>query len=443
MENKKNNWKLMTKLKKIALGLYTACAVSSLQCMDLKEASGFQDVPTLNEQLIKYILKHANRYSGAEIARLPKEVSTSLLHTFATNIWGAIMIKQFIVSQNPRDTVEALWLTSCMKDIKHNNKIIVAHRNHTLSIWDMEGNQLGACVGHRETVSSVCVTQDGIIISGAWDGTICLWDMEGTCIGECTGHTGPVMSVCVSCDNNIISGSLDKTVRIWNMNGNLLKTLRGHKAGVLSVSLSQDNKIVSGSEDKTVRIWSNDGAMIAKCKGHLSRVLAVCMTNDNKIVSSSEDGQVLLWNIEGNRIGICKGFLHRRGFGQAPEWVSHCGKVFAIAVTKGNKIITGSQDDGIKIWDPDGNHVAAIQRGHTDIVKAVAALQDTKFVSGSFDGTICIWDMDLNCLDNIDQLQVCVAWHFLKDLTYKLTYKKMDLEACWNQFKAIVNPMMF
>ena len=42
----------------------------------------------------------------------------------------------------------------------------------------MQGNQLAVCRGHEDWVNSVCVTNDGKIVSGSNDKTVRVWDIS-------------------------------------------------------------------------------------------------------------------------------------------------------------------------------------------------------------------------------------------------------------------------
>ncbi len=115
--------------------------------------------------------------------------------------------------------------------------------------------KLAVCRGHEGWVISVCVTQDGKIVSGSYDGTVRVWDMECNELALCRGHESAVESVCVTQDGKIVSNSWDTTVRVWDTQGNELAVCRGHESAVESVYVTRDGKIVSGSDDKTIRIW--------------------------------------------------------------------------------------------------------------------------------------------------------------------------------------------
>ena len=115
----------------------------------------------------------------------------------------------------------------------------------------------------------------------------------------CRGHEAPVYSVCITNDGQIVSGSQDKTVRIWDMQGSQLAVCRGHQDWVSSVCVTNDGKIVSSSRDETVRVWDTEGNQLAECRGHEAPVYSVCITKDGKIVSGSSDRTVRVWDMKG------------------------------------------------------------------------------------------------------------------------------------------------
>jgi WD40 repeat protein len=58
----------------------------------------------------------------------------------------------------------------------------------------------------------------------------------------------------------------------------------------------------------------------------------------------------------------------------------------------GTKIISGSEDNTIKIWDANTGECLKTLEGHSGWVRSVAFSPDgTKIISGSFDDTIKIW----------------------------------------------------
>ncbi|MFM5946390.1 MAG: WD40 repeat domain-containing protein, partial [Dolichospermum sp.] len=73
----------------------------------------------------------------------------------------------------------------------------------------------------------------------------------------------------------------------------------------------------------------------------------------------------------------------------------HSYLVRAIALTPdGKTVISGSNDETIKIWDLETGEEKLTFKGHSSWVTAIAVTPDGKTViSGSWDNTIKIWDL--------------------------------------------------
>ena len=61
----------------------------------------------------------------------------------------------------------------------------------------------------------------------------------------------------------------------------------------------------------------------------------------------------------------------------------------------GKRIVSGSEDKTVKVWDADKGTETLTLKGHTDAVNSVAFSADGKrIVSGSEDKTVKVWDAD-------------------------------------------------
>lgn len=117
-------------------------------------------------------------------------------------------------------------------------------------------------------------------------------------------------------------------------------------------------------------------------EGHESDVNCIAITTDGKrIVSGSKDNTIRVWDLEtGDQIRVL---------------VGHEDEVKAVTITQdGRFIISGSWDKTIRIWDLEsGTQLGEPLEGHEDAVNAVAITRDgTRIISGSWDHTIRIWD---------------------------------------------------
>ena len=81
------------------------------------------------------------------------------------------------------------------------------------------------------------------------------------------------------------------------------------------------------------------------------------------------------------------------------------------------KIISGSQDKAVCIWDVLGGLLEDTLEGHTDGVYSVAYTPDgTKIISGSKDNTFGIWDAHSSLLEGVIATLLLLAVHLNSQL---------------------------
>ncbi|QDT98029.1 WD40 domain-containing protein [Gimesia aquarii] len=116
-------------------------------------------------------------------------------------------------------------------------------------------------------------------------------------------------------------------------------------------------------------------------QGHLSKVISVAFSPDGtRIVSGSWDNTVKIWDAtQGQEIRTLKG---------------HKGRVNSATFSPdGTRIVSGSNDNTVKIWDAAQGQEIRTLKGHTSGVTRVAFSPDgARIVSSSFDHTVKIWD---------------------------------------------------
>ncbi|KAK5125293.1 hypothetical protein LTR08_005365 [Meristemomyces frigidus] len=249
--------------------------------------------------------------------------------------------------------------------------------------------------GHKECVYTIQHTA-AHLVSGSRDRTIRRWDLD-TCrlIGEpLRGHDMSVL--CLQFDERpdhdiIVSGGSDAYVIIWRFStGQILKKItRAHSESVLNLRFD-DRYIVTCSKDTTIKIWSRaalakdsplipshqlanldnpahylntaetliqEYTLLATLVGHKAAVNAVII-HANTIVSASGDRTIIAWDIDQGR--------------STRQYVGHT-KGIACVQFDGRRIVSGSSDNSVRIFDSATAAEIACLSGHENLVRTVQA----------------------------------------------------------------------
>ena len=268
-------------------------------------------------------------------------------------------------------------------DLQSNEAISVSRALGSVLYGIREFNRFS---GHTNAVSSLSFSADGqLLASASWDHTIRLWQADGQLLRTLEGHGAPIHSVVFSPDGTrLASASEDYTIRLWNAaDGTLLQTLTGHSQLARAVAFSPDGQtLVSGSDDGSMKFWNLDGSLRGTVTAHDgSPVLALAFSPDGKqLVSGGGDGTVRTWTPDGESLQVLTG---------------HEKAVHSVAFhPAGNLIASGSEDQSVRLWLANGQLIEEL-RGHRTVVDAVAFSPDGKrLASASHDRTLKLWELD-------------------------------------------------
>ncbi len=256
-------------------------------------------------------------------------------------------------------------------------------------LWNYRtGELLKVLSGHTSWISAIAFSTDNLLASGSEDRTVRLWH-NNLCQRQLQGYSNGIWSVAFNPTGNLLaSGSQDRLVRIWSAKtGELLGSLAGHTSWIWSVAFSPTQPtLASSSEDRTIRIWDiHTQQQRHVLTGHEDAVLSLLYTPQGTLWSGSLDGSLKQWTAE----GICLQTLDRERGG-------HRGGVWAIALNlDGNLLLSGSQDQTLKLWDAVSGRLIDTLSGHQSWIRAVAISPDCQtLLSGSADGMLKIWQAD-------------------------------------------------
>ncbi|MFC1762175.1 protein kinase [Planctomycetota bacterium] len=273
----------------------------------------------------------------------------------------------------------------------HAKLVVSGSRDDKLRIWDVGSSELTMdCHLDNNGVCSAVFTQDGKrVVAGCVDGAIKVVEIDtGEVVMTLSGHKGMVHSVAISPDGKrIISGGEDGMLKIWNAySGEEMSTLTHHQGPVQTVAFSPDGKLIASGfwslDGRSLfTIWDAQNGREVHTRVSASKyigIYSVVFSSDNKLVVSmghaikviNVDADVVVMTLSG-----------------------HKGIVRSIAISPdGKRIVSGSEDGVLKIWDSGNGQEVMSLLGHEGTISSVAISSDGKrIISGGHDGNIKIW----------------------------------------------------
>eukprot|EP01132_Coremiostelium_polycephalum_P007905 gene7905-9728_t len=136
--------------------------------------------------------------------------------------------------------------------------------------------------------------------------------------------------------------------------------------------------------------WLKGNHKTIKLQGHTDWI--TCMQFDGKILATgSWDASLKVWNIETGDCRVLSSLEINSKVG--PNAGGHTHGITCVQF-QGNRLISGSSDSTLRIWDLSTGECVHILRGHTDGVSCLCIIDDVTLASGSLDNTINLWSME-------------------------------------------------
>ena len=269
--------------------------------------------------------------------------------------------------------------------------------------WNREsGGKLFPLIIDDPGVEELVVTPDGKqVICGSTEKTLRVWSLEtGKKLSRLKLHSKAFYSVLRFIYNIVyaityfvFSGGYrytpPKSSSIVSCN------FREIGLSLIALAITFDGKHLISASDDTIQVWDLEtGQELFPLMGYRA-VMSVAVTPDGKrLISASADKTLKVWNLETEHgfIRFIRNLITGR---QLFTLKDHKDSVNAVAVTPdGTKVISGSSDNTLKVWDLSSRKVIDTFTGHRDSVNAIAVTPDgTKVISGSSDNTLRVWDL--------------------------------------------------
>uniref|UniRef100_F1L2F1 WD repeat-containing protein 37 n=1 Tax=Ascaris suum TaxID=6253 RepID=F1L2F1_ASCSU len=246
--------------------------------------------------------------------------------------------------------------------------------------------------GHRDGVWHVATSRgpQPILASASADQTCLLWSLDsGCCLAQYSGHCGSVNAVAFNpssvdpIDLIVATASGDHTAHIWKASISA--------AGQNQLASSEEEEIPDREANNATEETATENEMSAvasirqplcRLTGHTGVVIAVdWITGGEQLITASWDRTANIYDAErGEILNVLSGH---------DDELNHCS-----AHLSQKLVVTASRDSTFRLWDfREPIHSVAVFQGHNDSVTSVVFSATDKLVSGSDDRSIKVWDL--------------------------------------------------
>ena len=315
----------------------------------------------------------------------------------------------------PRTLLPAPASVNSVALSRHGYVMAAGTSNGTIQLWDVAnyarptplGQPLIADIG---TVWSVAFSPDGLLMASSGDnGKIQFWNVSNPALprrigGPIDAGTGQVWSVAFSpSGHTLASADADGTVLLWD----IADPAHPHTAGPLSINLTNPNSISFSSDGRilsfggwaeqsnrqagTVELWDvvdiSHPKLIKDLSTGTDLARAATFSPDMRIlVSGNYDGSVGYW---------IKGYTPTQPL--APQ----IGGIYAVSFSPDDRELAIGGATGLELWNVSRHDHPQLAgqslTGYNSWITSLTFSADgSSLISGSEDDTVRLWDLNIN-----------------------------------------------
>jgi WD40 repeat protein len=188
------------------------------------------------------------------------------------------------------------------------NTYMVSYSISDVWIWDLRTfYQLGNHNFGSNHITSMNVSEDGLVVVGTREGIIHIWDIHSGDLQTIEAHDEQVNGIVFNMDESLVATySDDNTIKIWDpIERSLLQILTDHGNDIWRVIFHDDlDYMASMSKDATVRLWDTESWVVEEIFSHPTGgggsyyIDEFTFTEDGRyILTVDRDGVIKKWSI--------------------------------------------------------------------------------------------------------------------------------------------------
>ncbi|MGA2297568.1 MAG: T9SS type A sorting domain-containing protein [FCB group bacterium] len=290
------------------------------------------------------------------------------------------------------DLIRSIGLgTLTGSDITSDGKKLVTCGGGGIFIWDiMKGDTICSIKNSTGFKPSIILSNDGSKIFNITNvnDSLKIWDIKtGTLLGNIILYK--LGNFKISPNGNRLVLSIDTNLYVWDTNtGKLIKFIPDF-GGITCFNFSPDGEKIVGNvlepNKISIKIWdTNTGNILKTFNKNVGIIKSIIFSPDgSKIISTEGDGYnwVKVRNSDtGDTIFTFINMNPYFNFQYSPD---------------GNLILTENNNHSIKILNAKNGYLIDTLNGHTGTVYSCFFTNDgNKIISGSYDSTIIVWDIN-------------------------------------------------